>query len=353
MRYWLLIGAVILGMAGYLLLYRNVTAGFVAGLDTWLEARRAEGAEASYGGLTHEGFPFRIVVRLDSPRLALPEVPPRPLWQASRLALVLQPWDLRHLIFDLSGQGRLEADDGARRRRLDYDVAEGLASYQTDTAGRLLRLSVDLRQVALDEPGGAAATLARGQLHVRPGESGAIETALQLDNLHLDTDRLPEALRPLPAFGPEVALLQVDASIEGAPPLAGDPRSWLARWRDQGGDLQLRRLKLTWGEVDIESTGTLALDAEMRPLGALTAKVKGHEHLIDAAVAAGQMRRKDAQIAKAVLGTLASAAGGVLSVPITLQDGVASLGPVPIARLQPLFSPVARNQAPPSPAPPQ
>lgn len=353
MRYGLLIAAIILGLAGYVLFYFHVAAGFVGGVDAWIEARRAAGAEADYRGISREGFPFRVVVRLDGPRLALPEAATRPLWQAERLSLVLQPWNPRHLIFDLTGSGRIEVGDDERRHRVDYDVAEGLASYQVDAAGALLRLSADIRQVKLDEAGGNAATLARGQLHLRPGEAGALDLAFQLDSLRLDTERLPPSARPLPAFGPEIALLQGDMSIEGAPPLDGALRPWLERWRDDGGDLQLRRLKLTWGQVDIEATGTLALDSEMRLLGALTAKVVGHEHLIDAAVAAGQMRHKDAEIAKAVLGTLAAAGGGVLSVPITLQDGVASLGPVPIARLMPLLPPDARSQALPSPARPR
>jgi len=353
MRYWLLTGAVALAAVGYVAFYMHVAGGFVAGIDVWLEARRAEGIEAGYRRMARDGFPFRVVVRLAEPRLALPEEPPRLAWQAERLALVLQPWDLRHLIFDLSGSGQLQADGDDGRRRIDYGVADGLASYQTDAAGRLFRLSADLQQVALDEVGGGAATLARAQLHVRPGEADSLDAALQLDRLRLDGARLPEAAGWFRVLGPEVMLLQADLGLESAPPFRGGIGAWLERWRDGGGDLQLRRFKLVWGEVDIEATGTLALDEQLRPLGALTARVKGHEHLVDAAVAAGQMRRRDGETAKALLGLLARSAGGVLAVPVTLQDGVASLGPVPLVRLAPLLAPDDRSQAPPSPAPPR
>lgn len=349
MRYLMLLAVLVAAALGYVAYYAAVLDGFEDGIRRWVAERRSEGLEARYGGLETRGFPFRIVATLSRPALAAPQALNRPAWRAERLAVVVQPWNFRHLILDLSGTGRLGVGDGEARRRVDYDVGEGRASYQADSAGRLERLSVVLGSVTLREAeGGLFLSLANGQLHARPAAE-AVELALKLERLAVDPKSLARENRPLPALGPEIALVIAEARVMGAPPLAGDPAAWLAHWRDAGGDLELSRFKLTWGELDVEAEGALALDEEFRPIGALTARVRGHEHLLDAAVAAGQMRAQDAQTAASVLDLLAKAGGGVLSVPLTLQDGRVLLGPVPVARLAPLLPPGGRNPAPASP----
>lgn len=350
MRYALLLVAVVAAALGYIAYYVVVLDGFEEGIARWVAERRAEGMEAGYADLRTHGFPFRIVATLGEPALALPMTPRAPEWQARRLALVVQPWSFRHLIVDLSGEGRISAIDGGERRRLDYAVGHGRASYQVDPDGRLERLSAELGEVTLAEAArGRQLSLAQGELHARPAAAAQIELALKLEGLAVDPESLAPDERPLPAFGPEIALLAAELTVNAVPPPTGDARAWLARWRDAGGDLDLQRFKLTWGEVDIEADGTLALDAELRPIGALTARVRGHEHLIDAALAAGQMRAGDAKTARSVLDILAQAGGGVLSVPLTLQDGLVSLGPVPLARLAPLLPPAGQSPGPASP----
>jgi hypothetical protein len=95
-------------------------------------------------------------------------------------------------------------------------------------------------------------------------------------------------------------------------------------------------LHLQWGDIEITASGSLALDDRMRAIGALTARIKGHNELLKLAVANGAMEKKNLLPARAVLGLLAAAAGGVLSVPVRLQDGTLFLGPAAIARLAPI-----------------
>lgn len=350
MRYILLLAALVAAALGYVAYYFSVVDGFEQGLQRWLSERRAEGLEGGYEDLEFHGFPFRIIATLSQPALAAPNARKAPAWRAARLAIAVQPWNLHHFILDLSGTGRISADDGGGRRSLDYTVGEGRASYQDDSKGGLRLLAADIDRVAVHEAGnGPRLSLARGQLHARPRPGKAVELALKLEKLAVDPETLPAEDRPLAAFGPEIALLMADATVNDPPPLTGVPAAWLRQWRESGGDLELQHFKLVWGDVDVEAEGTLALDEEMRPIGALTAKVRGHEQLIDAAVAAGQMRAGDAKTAKSVLNILAKAGGGVLSVPLTLQDGRVFLGPVPLARLAPLLPPDGQSPPPASP----
>ena len=63
----------------------------------------------------------------------------------------------------------------------------------------------------------------------------------------------------------------------------------------------------------------------------------GRGRLIDTLAWAGLLSAGQTLGARALLDVLAAAGGGTLSVPLTLQDGLVTLGPVAIARLAPLF----------------
>ena len=98
-------------------------------------------------------------------------------------------------------------------------------------------------------------------------------------------------------------------------------------------------MELDWGRLSLRGEGTLALDEAMRPMGAMTTRLKGFELLVEAARDDGQMSAGAAVAANAALGLLAAANGGMLSVPVRLQNGEAFLGPARIARLAPLLPP--------------
>jgi hypothetical protein len=113
----------------------------------------------------------------------------------------------------------------------------------------------------------------------------------------------------------------------------------LTAWRDDGGTLEVRRLTLRSSSISVVTNGTLALDNQMRPMGAATAVIGGYVEALDRLVAAGAIAARDAQLAKLLLNAIAapnSAGERVLNVPITGQDGWLYVGPVRLARLDPL-----------------
>ncbi len=338
MRYKGLIGAVLLVVAGYTGFYFFVAQTMVGGIEGWVGAWRAKGGTAEYGALHRQGFPYRIVVDIERPRLAPPGPGTPPAWSTEHLAAVIQPWNFRHVIFDLTSRHRLGPFDTGARRQLDIDltVGEGLASHRQDEAGRLRDLAVDLKGLtgtATTRVGTgtfpAAITGERAQLHVRrsdgPARTGEV-------SLRLDQVAVGDAAWMVP-----VERLAMLAEIGGPEPSPGPPAEMLLAWRDGGGAVEIKQLTLIWGEAEIRAEGTLSLDHETRLIGALTAKVKGHQALLERAVQAGAMRRGDADKALPILNILAAAAGGQLSVPVTLQNGILKLGPVAIARLAPIL----------------
>ncbi len=287
----------------------------------WAEMRRAEGYTVTWTSLDVGGFPSRFDLDFAGPRLA------KDGWAAEAPSLRAQflPW---------------------RPGRVDL-AAPRLALAGPEMAGDLEQVAAEVRieggqatQVAID---GIAAT---GRF--RGADQGRADRArLVVDSFSPGTtDWKAESLagtvslwgvRPAPPYAAQMLFPDpFDLAVTGA--IKG-PIVDLAGWRDAGGTLELNQLALVWGPMKLDGSATLALDGQMRPLGAGTARLQGLNPVLDRLVAKGQIRAQDATIGKMVLGLLAQPAadgGSEVSVPITAQDGKLSLGPVPVATLRPL-----------------
>lgn len=291
--------------------------------------------ELTYRNLEITGYPFRMQVDMSDLRLALRggKIPLR--WEKDSIKAVGLPWKPQHVLFDLSGRHLFEAPLGARWHKMTMDSSEAMASIEATTSGDLERLSVDIKKLWLRYDGISALRGERLQLHSRPAPETAndLDLALRGDMLELIEGAMPFSLIGVPRTA---KLVDLQSTITGLP-RGGLSIGRLAQWRDGGGTLEIKTLHVQWGDMEISATGSLALDGQMRPIGALTAKIKGHDELLDAAVVTGMMDEDNVAAARAVLGILAAAGGGVLSVPVRLQDGQLFLGPAAVARLVPIL----------------
>jgi hypothetical protein len=111
----------------------------------------------------------------------------------------------------------------------------------------------------------------------------------------------------------------------------------LEDWRDKGGTIELKNLILRHGPLKMNTKGTLALDENLQPVGALTAHLEGFFEIIDALKRLGVVKARDAITAKIVMGVLSrTPAGGgpaVLNLALTAQDRFLYLGPVRLLEL--------------------
>ena len=108
--------------------------------------------------------------------------------------------------------------------------------------------------------------------------------------------------------------------------------------RDAGGKLEVGRLALSWAALGLSAGATMALDEQMQPMGAATARVVGYDATLHALAASGVLGPRVAQAIGGVLGLLARPAqeGGApqVEVPVTLENRTLSLGPFPLVRLR-------------------
>ncbi|MGY9105148.1 MAG: DUF2125 domain-containing protein, partial [Alphaproteobacteria bacterium] len=75
--------------------------------------------------------------------------------------------------------------------------------------------------------------------------------------------------------------LQFIADLKG--PVPQDfTRQGVEEWRRAGGMVDATWLNLLWGAFDLRGRGTLSLDDRHRPLGAITADIRGYSETMDA-----------------------------------------------------------------------
>jgi hypothetical protein len=201
-----------------------------------------------------------------------------------------------------------------------------LRASLSETDARPPRLSVEGLGVTLTGPAAANpfffSTAGEVHLHTRagPDDQGA---------LYLEVD---QAMAPFTGLLGRIAdgkpvTLVADTIYSHAGALTGaDWASAVARWRDRGGVLNMRTLKLTAGDSVLDAKpGMLTVDRDGRLKGSLGVALRAGPRALAAMTQSGAIRPETAATAASVLD--ASHQGAVDAVTIDFQAGQTTLGP--------------------------
>lgn len=337
MRIVLLATALAIAAGGYTTYWFVIRAHAADAVEEWIAAQRLAGTEITYRHFEIGGFPYRLEAEVEGLSVARGGGAMPWAWRSERVRLIAQPWDLTHLVAVTEAPSELTYRFAGVEHRVTVDLSEGRASARIRGDGEIGRGGIDLRDLRLADgvDGAPLGSAGRLQVHVRKdGETvpDAVDAVLQADDVELPGSG-PAAL------GDRLERVLVDATWTGPLPDADFARA-MAAWRDAGGALDIRALDIAWGPLAIEGDATLSLDAAMRPLGAGVVRVAGSDSLLDALAAEGSLDKTAAAAAKIALALVARRPpdGGapVVEAPVTVQDGVVTLGPVPVARVGPL-----------------
>jgi hypothetical protein len=323
-RFAILIIVVVLVAAGAYAGYWFVAANSLqAGLEKWAAARRAQGYTLQWGRESVDGFPLRFRIALDdasiargnSYHIAVPEI-----------AGEASPWDVMrwHVTAPRGGTGTAQG--------MAADIVAKSLSGDVTLGGDATDIDVSILELT-----GAGATAGQLTAHITlprqaPRSDRDLALAAMVRLYHLV---LP---KPVTALGDTIENVTADFKIMGGLP-QGDWRQALAAWRDAGGNVEIDQANLQWGALHLEANGTLALDRDMQPIAALSASIVDHAALIDAAVAAGILPKKNSTLVKLVLNLLAKRdpdGQTRLTAPVTVQNGRLTIGRVEIGKLPPI-----------------
>ncbi len=339
-RYVILLGGLAALIAGYVI-YWFTAAGWVeTAIVTWRAERAGSEITIDYQDLRVEGFPFRLKAILREPVLRFKAGNEDLVWRREELAVVLQPWNFRHYIADLAGRQRLERAGAPGRPLASISFTKALASLQLDENGRLELFSVQGEAASGEFPLFAHSFQAdKVELHLRPNNrpEGGYDLAVNSQTVQ-NTERpdLPDWARELKRIDLDISLIR---PIE--PPLT---RAKLMRWRDRNGSLVIRTAWVRTDTVKLGLKGALTLDPELRAAGRLEVEIHGHRYLIDDLVRRRRISPDIAANARVALGFLALAWGNKVVAPLVLKNGVATLGPLQLLRLTPLFPDAGQNR---------
>lgn len=305
----------------------------------WAADQRARGITVEAGAPRVSGYPLHFKVLLQHP--SVDNSAGGWAWRGDLLTASFRPWRFDQFDLNISGQNNFRYLDGASWRDIQGTIEDGSVWLKLDGNRQIEILLLDLKRIDLTGPwGDGSAFIARVRGRARRMESGAREAvspATEFATAALDFEGVELPAGYGEEMGEKIEYLNIDLSLFGPVP-SGDPESALRRWRDAGGTLELNFLRVRWGPLGIETTGTLALDAQMRPIGALTADIIGYGDVINALIMSNMIPLGDAFLAKVAFNMLADKPedGGppvLRSVPITAQNGNIFVGPVSVGKM--------------------
>jgi len=315
----------------------------IDGVDRWAAARRAEGWQVTYGVPTATGFPTKIEAQIPEPAIVAPAPRTGGLgweWHGEWVHAQIVPWRPNRIMLRNRGENRLVLIHDATRFDAVLDCTDAMvrlapagrsggpetSQYVVELTGPKFRLAAPPVSVQASE-----LSVSLELRRVAPGDHLAVAADLSFAIDDLVTDAFGKASEP-----PLSANLH--AELMGALP-PGPLDQAVAAWRDDGGTIEILRLVLGSSGITMVTNGTLALDNQMRPMGAATAAIRGYDEAIDRLTAVGSVNPRDAKLAKLLLSAIATPdddGDRVLKVPITSQNGWLYVGPVRLTRLEPL-----------------
>ena len=309
-------------------------------IENWTEQRRAEGYTVAYNGPTIGGFPLLIRGVLEDLHLQREAF----TWRGERMLIELQPWNFRRIRVDLNGKQLITAKAGKEQMTLaPMEMAVVVTLSETN---RLADATLLVRDLNVSDPAGMS-LMQTAEIWMEATTPDVLTASHEDTSLILSISaadvQLPQAVDgPL---GRTMSKLRADLQIRGNVP-GGALGKALEAWRHSGGTVDVNWLQVNWGEFDLRAKGTLALDAEARPLGAFSTDIRGYNQALDTLVAYAALEQSAATMAKVGLSLLAKspAEGGppVLTLPLTAQDGHLYAGPLKILDLDPIRLPEFR-----------
>lgn len=315
--------SLIMAFVGYGAWWYHLSGTLRDGVDRWVAERNAAGWAVATGEVAVGGFPGKIRLSLSSPSVADPY---GDAWHGPPVLVTVAPWSPGRVHVSAPGN-HLVAVVGMRA--FEVAAADATADLAFDRQG--------LSSAAL-----ALAELAAGPVRLRRLDASlhrlavgpAVHTTptLALSVVVGDLD-LPDD--PRLVFGHRLTAARLEARLMGSLP-NGAPKVALAAWRDDGGTLEIDSLSLNWPPLGVSGTGTLALDQEMQPLLASSCTIRGLFEAIDTLAEAGNVRAKDANLAKLVLGLMTKPAPDGAKewvVPVTLENRTLYVGPAALMKV--------------------
>jgi hypothetical protein len=338
---WLVVFGSLVWTAGWF----YVRSEAAARLDEAIAHEAAAGRRLDCGERSLGGFPFRLAFTCEGASLVLETADGRTSLRAPELRAVALVYDLQTLIVEADAPVEVETFRLGGARRTDRIDAETLRASLGFVGGQVGSVSFVATGIDASMPpfglgndgAGSQATGDRAAIHLRQAPGGAHDLALELTDA-----RLGGELAAIPFQTPEIAAREISfiGRVSGTGLLGDGPISAaLLRWQRGGGKVDVQTLRVDAEALDMELSGTVALDAAGRPEGKFRGAFGRLDQLIAELKARGALDADGARIAAGAVGLLARPTenGTRAVLPVRVTGGEVYLGPIRTMLLPALF----------------
>lgn len=326
---WVL-GAVLVGIAGWSSWWLIGAQGQEAGIEAWLEKQRARGWQAEAMAVSVTGYPDTFDLRITDLALADPET--GWAWSAPNWNALSTPWAPSR--FNVTWPSSQSLSVPGDRAEIITEHMSAILDVTPDTAMELQQFTADIRALAISGQSGwrAAADKIAFDLSERPPDLAPPNSyTLVLEGQKLT---LPEVL--VAKLDPTGLLkTSVDAVKLAGHAAFDDP---LGRIALEDGKLALRAATIReagfrWGEMRLDVGGSIEVDDAGHPVGKLSIEAREWRQMVRVAESAGVLDRQTAAtVIDAVdLLTALTGSGDTLSITLGLRGGEVLIGPFAIA----------------------
>lgn len=311
----------------------------------WAADQRAQGYDVGYAKIELGGYPFDVELTIQRPGMAAPSR----IWSVSgeRITIAYEAWqfDRYTLTSDRPIQVVTAVLPESRGHPITLQSLDG--EYWRATNGQPHQLI--LKAMDVTGPNGVSVAEVgvsglRGKAPSNSPETAALEMRLEL--VEADIQNYIQ-----PGLPGKIDAGVLDFTIGGPEP-QGDASllKKLADWRDQGGVVDVPNLSLVWGDLNLQGSGLVTLDEEMRPLASFDFKTLGLSETAKRFEEAGLIDSGTRRIINLGAGLLSfgRAESGAVNISVSSQDGQLYLGPVAVAEVPSL---IPGYNPPPSAAP--
>ena len=334
----LTLGSIAIIIGGYTAYWFIASSTIEKRIIKWTATQKKTGLLFDVNVSEVRGYPLKFEVLFQQPEIQ--NVTDKWSWNADMLAASFRPWQFNKFKLVNSGHNTLRYFDGKIWQEYQGDIGNGTASLNIDQQ-QIEQFLINLNNITISK-------LSDNTTYLIESVQTQVE---KFQNINSDEDIISKTfatakmdiigLQLPPNFGEEmgntIEHLSFNVSIFGHIP-TGDSDTPVQIWRDDGGTMEINSFHCRWGPLEIDTSGTVALDSEMSPIGSLTADIKGYGDVIDAMIMSNIIPLGDAFLAKVAFNMMAEKPedGGprvLRSIPIIAQDGNLFVGPVSVGEL--------------------
>ncbi|MAX64170.1 MAG: hypothetical protein CMM40_17350 [Rhodospirillaceae bacterium] len=301
----------------------------------WVSEQRSQGYDINFERIDTGGYPFSLA--LTATRFGV--AAPLRAWTVSgdALTVTFKPWQLDRYQVASDQPLRLSAVVIPESQKTPVVIQDltGDYLYQRDVSQHQLRL------IAADVSGPNGLTIDT------IGVSGTMPFRAPQDrDADIMTGHLELVGAKMPGLVPQGLSEQIEAAIldftvSGPQP---NPEHSMAKrlsdWRDAGGGVEVSKIALAWQDLNLSGDGTISLDEYLRPLAAFGMQATGLSETARRFEGAGLIDRQIRRYIEMGVGLLSLGSGqaGMVRFPVTIQDGILSLGPVALSEIPPIVA---------------